>query len=80
MNKWISVMDKLPETPDPVLAVALHPRSVKPRVYAMCYAETRWSDEEDWAGSWNCAQGDGYGIPTQVTHWMPMPMPPPHTP
>jgi hypothetical protein len=81
MNKWINVTDKTPETPDPVLAVAVPYGEQEPRVYAMCYELSRWDDDEDWVGGWHCAQGDGYEIPvSQVTHWMSMPMPPPREP
>ena len=81
MNKWISVTDKLPETGDPVLAVAVPYGEQEPQVHEMCYELSRWSDDEDWVGGWRCAQGDGYGIPVdRVTHWMSMPAPPPREP
>ena len=81
MNEWISVTDKTPETPDPVLAVAAWHGEEEPRVYAMCFVYSRWSDDDEWVGGWRCAQGDGFDIPTmQVTHWTPMPTPPPREP
>lgn len=78
---WISVTDKTPGTSDPVLAVAVPYGKRKPQVYAMCYVYSRWHDDEKWVGAWRCAQGDGAEIPTmRVTHWTPMPTPPPRKP
>lgn len=65
-SEWIACSERVPRTSDPVLAVA------DGKVYAMQFYRGTEDDPSEWA----CAQGDGWQIPTYVTHWMPMPLPP----
>jgi hypothetical protein len=61
----IPCTERLPATSAPVLA----------------FASGEWNKmhchrDEERGAYWECAQGDGWGVPRDVTHWMPLPPPP----
>jgi len=61
----IPCTERLPASSEPVLA----------------FARGKWNkmhcfQDPDYGPYWECAQGDGYGVPRDVTHWMPLPPPP----
>lgn len=73
MSKWISVNDRLPETPDNVLAVW------NGRVCIMSYFPLIEGGQtyRVWAYVYDGINGDGvYDGDYRPTYWMPIPQPP----
>ncbi len=71
--QWISVEDRLPEQPTPVLAVIIGQRRKAPRVGMA----THWRLGKGYSGTdpeW--MEGGNAFIGAHVTHWMPLALPP----
>ena len=67
--EWIKCTDRLP--PD------VRPAYSRPPVLACTRRGARQAMHYDHdMKDWYCAQGDGYGVHGDITHWMPMPPPP----
>jgi len=70
MNKWISVNDRLPETPNgqisrPVLVVMDGGSGTEPRIFITMM----WHKDHASSFDWECMESRN----CRVTHWMPLP-------
>ena len=68
--EWIKCTDRLPPDSRPTYS---RPPVLACTARGRCQAMHYDHDMKDWY----CAQGDGYGVYGDITHWMPMPLPPP---